>query len=249
MPTGTLDSRNVRVAPTGAWYVAPLGTTGPTAASAALPTAWTNLGYISEDGSTRTTDRSTNDIKAWQNSALMRTVVTEASVSYKFVMLESSRATVALYFGTTVGADGTFDVNPSNTGGRQSFVFDVIDGTDVRRVWIPEGEVVEVGDLTFDAGDPTGYEVTIKAYASSTINGAVERVFNPGLNDIYAAGPGMVFPSDANITASDSTNAAKLAGLGYVANPTTAWTTGQKMSIGTYDFNWSGTAWAAGAHA
>ncbi|AAT88391.1 hypothetical protein ATY41_10700 [Leifsonia xyli subsp. xyli] len=228
---------------------APLGTTGPTSASAALPASWNNLGYISKDGSTRTTDRSTNDIKAWQNSALMRTVVTEASVSYKFVMLESRRATVALYFGTTVGGDGTFDVKPANTSGRQSFVFDIIDGTDIRRVWIPEGEVVEVGDLTFDARDPTGYEVTIKAYASSIINGGVERVFNPGLNDNSAAAPGMVFASDANITASDSANAAKLAGLGYAANPTSAWTTGQKITIGTYDFNWSGTGWAAGTHA
>jgi hypothetical protein len=64
-----------------------------------------------------------------------------------------------------------------------------------------------------------------------------------------AAKAGDVFPAEATITASDSTNAAKLAGLGYVASPLTAWTTGQKMTVGTFDFNWSGTAWAAGAHA
>jgi hypothetical protein len=64
-----------------------------------------------------------------------------------------------------------------------------------------------------------------------------------------AAGPGDVFPPEPTITASDSANAAKLAGLGYVADPQTAWTTGEKMTVGTFDFNWSGTAWAAGAHA
>jgi hypothetical protein len=64
-----------------------------------------------------------------------------------------------------------------------------------------------------------------------------------------AAAPTNVFPAEPTVTASDSTNAAKLAALGYVANPTTAWTTGQKITIGTFDFNWSGTAWAAGAHA
>jgi hypothetical protein len=64
-----------------------------------------------------------------------------------------------------------------------------------------------------------------------------------------SADPGDVFPAEATVTASDAPNAAKLAPLGYVANPTTAWTSGQKITVGTYDFNWSGTAWAAGAHA
>ena len=63
------------------------------------------------------------------------------------------------------------------------------------------------------------------------------------------ANPGDTFPADPDITAQDSTNAAKLNGEGFVANPQTAWTTGQKITIGTFQFNWSGTAWAAGPHA
>lgn len=53
----------------------------------------------------------------------------------------------------------------------------------------------------------------------------------------------------ASITASDAPNAAKLAGLGFVADPTTNWTTGQKITVNGFLFNWNGTAWAAGAHA
>ena len=64
-----------------------------------------------------------------------------------------------------------------------------------------------------------------------------------------SASPGDTFPADPQITASDAPNAAKLAGEGFVAVPATAWTAGQKITIGTFDFNWSGTAWAAGAHA
>jgi hypothetical protein len=69
-----------------------------------------------------------------------------------------------------------------------------------------------------------------------------------------AVKPGDVFPAESTITASDSTNAAKLGvpappGLGYVPAKPDAWTTGQKMTVGTYDFNWSGAAWAAGTHA
>lgn len=62
---------------------------------------------------------------------------------------------------------------------------------------------------------------------------------------------GDIFTGSAysTITASDAPNAAKLAGLGFVAQPATAWTTGQKITVNGFDFNWTSTAWAAGAHA
>lgn len=68
------------------------------------------------------------------------------------------------------------------------------------------------------------------------------------------AQPGVAAPSDVftgypTITASDAPNAAKLAGLGFGVSPATAWTTGQAMTVQGFAFNWSGTAWAAGAHA
>lgn len=65
-----------------------------------------------------------------------------------------------------------------------------------------------------------------------------------------AVEPGDVFAAEPTVTAQDATNAAKLAGLGYVvAPPGTAWATGEFFAVGTFHFNWSGTAWAAGPHA
>jgi hypothetical protein len=64
-----------------------------------------------------------------------------------------------------------------------------------------------------------------------------------------ASEPGDAFPSETVTTASDSTNAAKLGPAGYVALPTSAWVTGDKITTGTHDFHWSGTAWAPGAAA
>lgn len=93
-----------------------------------------------------------------------------------------------------------------------------------------------------------GINETTEINLEMNVIGQVTR--NPAIP--YGKGnaqPGMTYPAEATVTAEDSTNAAKLAGLGYVANPTTAWTTGQEITIGLYDFNWSGTAWAAGAHA
>jgi len=63
------------------------------------------------------------------------------------------------------------------------------------------------------------------------------------------AAPGTIYPAEATVTAEDSTNAAKLAGLGYVAQPLTAWLTGQCIFVGAFRFNWTGAAWAAGLHA
>jgi hypothetical protein len=73
--------------------------------------------------------------------------------------------------------------------------------------------------------------------------------WKPGDARRAAAAPGNTFESDPDITASDSTNAAKLAGEGFVALPLTAWTTGQQILVGSYAFNWTSSAWAAGAHA
>lgn len=62
-----------------------------------------------------------------------------------------------------------------------------------------------------------------------------------------AAAPGAVFPAEPTVTVSDSTNAAKLSGLGYTADPATAWSSGEAITVGTFDFHWDGAAWAAGA--
>jgi hypothetical protein len=67
---------------------------------------------------------------------------------------------------------------------------------------------------------------------------------------ISDARPADAFPVGyPTIVASDATNAARLGPLGFVANPTTNWTTGQAISVMGFNFNWNGSAWAAGTHA
>lgn len=165
-----LNSENVRVAVTGALYVAPTTATAPTTASSALPNDYVDLGYFGEDGVTETRDRSTNSIRAWQRSALVREVVTESSLTFSGVLIETKKETVELYYGTEVAADGSIKIDPSQTGGRKSFVLDVIDGDELIRAYVPSGEVTAVGDQVFANGEPIGYEVTITAY-SMTVAG------------------------------------------------------------------------------
>lgn len=63
-----------------------------------------------------------------------------------------------------------------------------------------------------------------------------------------AAAPNSHYTADPQITASDATNAARLAGEGFVAVPTSNWTAGQAMYVGGYAFYWNGSAWVAGTH-
>lgn len=166
------DSTKVRVAVTGEVMVGLTTATPPTGTGGAT-TGFEALGFVSEDGVTETRDRSTNDIKAWQNAATVRSVVTEATLTYQMVLIETNKATVELFYGTDVDdAEGSFNIVPASTGGRKSFIIDVVDGEELIRTYVPSGEVTEVGDRVYASGEPIGYEVTITAYPDADGNAA-----------------------------------------------------------------------------
>ena len=168
-----LDSSNARVAVTGTVSISPVGTPGPVDANTAIATVdplWLDLGLITEDGVSETRDRSTNTLRAWQNSAVMREVVTEADLSFGLTLAETKKETVELYYGNAVVAlSGGVPIVPTKTGGRHAFVIDAVDGTEFIRTYVPSGEVLEVGEMVYQNGELIGYEVTIKAYTTSEI--------------------------------------------------------------------------------
>ena len=173
----SLDSNNVRVAVTGAVSVGDLGATAPTGTASDISAAFDDLGLVGEDGVTESRGRTSNSIKAWQNGATVRTVVTEGELTYQFVLLETKKETVETYYGVTVtqtSTEGSFVIVPTSTGGRKAFVIDVIDGSELERVYIPQGEVTAVGDKVYANGVPIGYECTITAYDDDTISGSAK---------------------------------------------------------------------------
>jgi hypothetical protein len=161
-----LDSDNVRVAVTGAVYVAPTTTTGPTTSGSTLDAAFADLGYVSADGISENIDRTTTQIRAWQNGSLVREVTSEGTYSVSMTFIETSEAVLELYYGTA-SDNGEFEIDPTSTGGRKSFVIDVVDGDLVERIYIPAGEITALGERTLASGEAVGYEVTITAYADA----------------------------------------------------------------------------------
>ncbi len=154
-------SANVRKWSAASLWVAPTGTAAPTSHSGALNVAFTDLGYGAEDAIEEAQDRSTDDIKT-VGGVTVRKVITDSSLTYAIRLLETRKEAIELYYGSTVvAATGLVNVNPAETGGQKSFVFDFTDGTAIKRVYIATGEVTEVESLPTDEAV---YGLTITAY-------------------------------------------------------------------------------------
>lgn len=171
------SAANVVVGITGAAYVGLTSATAPTSSSSAL-TGFNDLGYLSADGIEVSSDMNTSAIRAWQNSDLVRESVTESTLTYKFTLLETTAETVKLYFGSTP-ASSKVSYNPSSTGGRKSFVFDIVDGSTTVRHYVPTGEVMKVEPIAVKNGEPVSYGITVVAYA---LNGRCADVFFSALS-------------------------------------------------------------------
>ena len=167
-----LTAENVVVGITGEVYVGPTSATAPTATDSTL-TGFASLGYVSADGVEFASDKTTNQIRAWQNADLVREVITEGTVTYSFSLLETTEDVVELYFGAAM-VDGKIELNPNSTGGRKSFVIDIVDGDKVIRHYVPSGEVLSVEAQTVQNGEAVAYGITMTAYASE---GRVADVF------------------------------------------------------------------------
>ncbi|NHN55772.1 hypothetical protein G9U51_08280 [Calidifontibacter sp. DB0510] len=169
-----LNSGNVRVGVTGEVNVGPTSTTPPTGTTGPVPTGMKGLGYVDDKGVTEDPNKSTKVIKAWQKGATVRTLVTDGTLTYKFRLIETTAETTALFWGTTVtqtATEGSFVNDPTATGGRKCFLIDVLDGGNLRRIWIPQGEVTDTTALTYNNGDEYGYEVTVTAYYDNALGG------------------------------------------------------------------------------
>lgn len=170
------DSANVRVAVSGKVSIGPTATAAPTTAESTLNVAFKDLGYVSEDGVTESRERSTEQIKAWQDGDIVRETITDSALRFQFTLIESNPETIALFYGATVDTDdGSLVIVPSATGGRKAFVLDVIDGDVLIRYYVPQGEILEVGDVVYSNGAPIGYDVTLSTYPDSGIGGNAKR--------------------------------------------------------------------------
>lgn len=98
---------NVQLGP-GRLYVAPLGTSEPTSASAALPSAWRAVGYT-EEGSAFSTSLSNEAVEVAEEVDPIQYVLSRRENTLAVAMAETTRRNLALALGTGANEanDGT----------------------------------------------------------------------------------------------------------------------------------------------
>lgn len=92
------DSEEVRLAPDGSVFVAPIGTTLPTTATMALNAAFDELGYIDEDGVSLTPSVDFTDIMMWQSQTPVKTTLDTLNFEIQFNMGQVNITTWELFF-------------------------------------------------------------------------------------------------------------------------------------------------------
>ncbi|MGW8975134.1 phage tail tube protein [Streptomyces platensis] len=162
-----LNANAVRVAVTGAAYVAAPKSKLPTDATTVWDAAFTDIGWISDDGITESNSSDTTEIKGWQGGQTVRKVISSSEMTFQFTAIETSKTVLELYHkGSKVVTTAGKSVLAIKAPGpdRRIFGFDVIDGNAHIRIVIPDGEVTETGDITYKGDEAVAYELTITAY-------------------------------------------------------------------------------------
>lgn len=162
----------------GAAFVAPLGTTLPTAVDTVLDPAFVGLGYVGEDGITETSERTTDEKKD-MGGRIVKVLQTEYNHSFKFVLLESINADVlkAIYGENNVTVTPATALHGTQIKVRktskklphQTWVFDTVDSelSAKYRNCVADGQIVSVGDVVLASKDTIEYEVELKVFEDS----------------------------------------------------------------------------------
>jgi hypothetical protein len=146
-------------------YTAPTGTTLPTVATSTLDVAFDAVGYLSEDGITQSIGSDQTEIKAWQNSDIVRKIQTSHDLTYAYTMIETGESTLVEYYGDyTALADGAVVEITGEQLDHRARVLHVIDGDKKIRIVLPDSQVTERGDVQYVNGDAVGYPVTVTAF-------------------------------------------------------------------------------------
>lgn len=167
---------------TGTVLRAPVGTALPTSATATPNIAFTDLGYIGEDGITESHARSSDKKKAF-GGTVVKVLQTDYSATIKVVFLESVNAEVLkAVWGdanvTTSGSDITVKKNKDLLP-HSSWIFDTLDGDGSIRTVVPDGQVTEVGDIQKVNTEVIMYEVTIECFEDSAGTPVYEYINKP----------------------------------------------------------------------
>ncbi|WP_195393513.1 phage tail tube protein [Actinomyces urogenitalis] len=165
---------------TGALNAAPVGTTLPTDASTGIGSAFKNLGYVSEDGLTNAVERDSEDVPAWGGDIVMSSQTSyKETFSWTFIQAMDPDVLAEVYGADNVTTDpkGVKVLHNSKTLPHRAYVIEMLlTGDRIKRIVIPDGQITEVGDVTYKDGEPVGYEITLTAFPDKEGNTSYDYI-------------------------------------------------------------------------
>lgn len=164
----------------GAVFFAPAGTEVPTDAVTALPAAFENAGYISEDGVTNAIETDSEEIKAWGGDIVLNPQTSRAE-TYAMTFIEGNEVTYGVAFGEdNVNVDTATGAITIKHNGKEReervMVVETLHGDMVKRQVVPRAKVKEVGEIVYKDDEAVGYETTLAAIIDADGNTAYEHI-------------------------------------------------------------------------
>lgn len=161
------DATQIKIAGTGKVLVAPVGTTAPTDVATAWSGTWVDLGATSEDGVTFSDSKDTEQKKIWQAFYAVRTYITGREAQLSFVLEQWNKTTVVLAFGggtitTTAGPPAHYHYAPPSPGtvDERALGIEWVDGSEINRLIVPKGMVVDAVETNLNKADSAQLPVT-----------------------------------------------------------------------------------------
>jgi hypothetical protein len=160
----------------GSLFVAPTTAPLPTDALTALPTAYKNLGYASEDGVVNAIETDSEDIKAWGGDVVLITQTSRTETIQTTLIEYSNIEANKIAFGVENVIEETIEGEPTITKvlgnakdkkANHLVIELVLNNNKRQRIVIPFAKVTEVGEITYTDGEAVGFEVTFSATADT----------------------------------------------------------------------------------
>lgn len=163
-------------ATTGAIARGAVGTALPTDARSALDPALVSGGYVSENGVTLSTSRSTTPIKDWGLNTVRKLLTDfDGTIGLEFLQVDQWAAEAMLGAANVTAGAATAEhgnqlalkLGPVTTD-PESWVFSMKDGDRRIRIVVPNGNAELSGDVSFAPGAANIWPATINCYDDGT---------------------------------------------------------------------------------